>query len=92
MKKVNQTSTAILKDGYYEVNGFKFTEYYYNKLWNTGRPAPTLIAKDLIEHATYVVPDTNRPGFLRYELNGWEMIYNPTTKEIWHLLQTSKKS
>ena len=34
---VNQTSKAILKNGYYEVNGFKFSEYYYNKLWSTGR-------------------------------------------------------
>lgn len=28
----NQTSTAILKNGYYEVNGFKFTKFYYNRL------------------------------------------------------------
>ena len=24
-------------------------------------------------------------GFFKYEGCGWEMVYNPTTKEIWHL-------
>ncbi len=82
---VNQTSTAILKNGYYEVNGFKFSEYYYNKLWNTGRKAPSLIAKEILENATTIVPDTIKPGFFYYKFGEWEMIYNPTTKEVWHL-------
>jgi hypothetical protein len=82
--EVNKDSTAILKDGYYEVNGFKISEYYYNKLWNAGRPAPTLFAKEILEVAENVVPDA-RPGFFRYEGLGWELIYNPATKEIWHI-------
>jgi hypothetical protein len=47
-KAVNQSSKAILKDGYYEVNGFKFSKYYYIKLWNTGRGAATLVAKEAL--------------------------------------------
>jgi hypothetical protein len=27
-----------------------------------------------------------KPGFFRYEACGWEMVFNPTTKEVWHLL------
>ena len=34
---INSTSTAIFGNGFSEVNGFKFSEYYYNKLWNNGR-------------------------------------------------------
>ena len=87
---VNQTFTAILKDGYYEVNGFKFTEYYYEKLWREGRKAPTLIAKDILKNATIIKPDSKLKNFFRYEFNKWEMVYNPTTKEIWHLQPISK--
>ena len=38
--EINQTCQVILKDGYYEVNDMKFTEYYYNRLWNKGRGVP----------------------------------------------------
>jgi len=31
------------------------------------------------------VPDACKPGFFRYEAYGWEMVFNPTTKEVWHL-------
>ena len=82
--KVNQNSTAILRNGYYEVNGFKISEYYYNKLWNAGRPAPTLFAKEILDVAKNITPDI-KPGFFRYEGLGWELVYNPTTKEIWHI-------
>ena len=34
---------------YVEVNGFRFSRYYYEKLWNTGRKAPSLIAKLILE-------------------------------------------
>jgi hypothetical protein len=87
---VNQDSTAILKDGYYEVNGFKFTEYYYNRLWNNGRKAPSLTAKIILDNAKIIMPD-EKPGFFRYEIEGCEMIYNPSTKEIWHLQQIETK-
>jgi RHS repeat-associated protein len=83
---INQTSEAILKNGYYEVNGFKFSEYYYNKLWSTGRGAPSLVAKEVLEGgAKTAVPDAMKAGFNKYIHGGWEMIYNPATKEVWHL-------
>ncbi len=83
---VNQTSLAILKDGYYEVNGFRFTEYYYNRLWSKGRKAPSLIAKIILENAKTIMPDPqNYPGYFKYLIDGWEMIYNPTTKIVSHL-------
>lgn len=84
--KINTGHVAILKDGYYEVNGFKFTEYYYNRLWNKGRKAPSLIAKSILENATAVIPDPEKiPGFFKYFADRWEMIYNPTTKIVSHL-------
>jgi hypothetical protein len=89
-KEVNQGSTAILKNGYYEVNGFKLTEYYYNRLWNKGRKAPTLLAKDMIENATSIIKDEKYPGFYIYICNGWEMAYNPITKIIAHLSPITK--
>lgn len=76
---------AVLKDGYYEVNGFKFSEYYYNKLWNTGRKAPSLVAREILDAAGPGVPDAIKPGFFKYVSNGWELVYNPVTKEVWHL-------
>jgi hypothetical protein len=88
-KIVNESCIAILKDGYYEVNGFKFTEYYYNRLWTKGRGAPSLIAKEILDNAIKIAPD-KYPGFFRYELGIWEMIYNPTTKEVSHLSPTKK--
>lgn len=82
---INQSGEAILKNGYYEVNGFKISEKYYNKLWtNGGRPAPTLIAKEILENDHIIKPDS-KEGFMRYEYNGMEMIYNEATKEIWHI-------
>jgi filamentous hemagglutinin len=83
---INQTSNAILKNGYYEVNGFKFSEYYFNKLWSTGRGAPSLVAKEVLEGgAKTAVPDAIKAGFNKYVYGGWEMVYNPATKEVWHL-------
>ena len=83
-RAINETSVAILKNGYYEVNGVKFSEFYYNKLWREGRPAPSLIAKEILDGVERILPDT-KPGFFRYECNKWEMIYNPISKEVWHL-------
>ncbi len=82
---VHQGSEAILKNGYYEVNGFKFTERYYNYLWKSGRKAPSLAAKAVLENAKTITPDIEKTGFFKYLANGWEMVYNPITKEIWHL-------
>lgn len=83
---LNQSGNAILKNGYYEINGLKFSEYYYNKLWSTGRGAPSLIAQEVIEGGVKTaVPDALKVGFNKYIYGGWEMIYNPISKEVWHL-------
>ena len=76
----------ILTDGFYqaEKSAFKFSEYYYKKLWDTGRGAPFLQAEEVFKTAKTVIPD-RMPGFNRYVNDTFEMIYNPTTKEVWHL-------
>ena len=84
---VNKTSQAILKNGYYEVNGFKFTEFYFKKLWGRGgRPAPSLVAKSILDNATKIISDPQGyAGFFKYFYDGWEMVYNPTTKIVSHI-------
>jgi hypothetical protein len=86
LSDINKTCEAILKNGYYEVNGFKFSEYYYNRLWEKGRKAPSLVAQAILDNPKIIISD-KKPGFFRYEIDGWEMIYNPTTKEVWHVQQ-----
>ena len=76
---------AILKNGFYEVNGLKFSKYYYEKLWRTGRKSPSLIAKEVIEGASAAIPDSTKKGFYKYIYDGWEVVFNPKTKEVWHL-------
>ena len=44
----------------------------------------TLVANEILLSAKNIKPDI-KPGFFRYESLGWEMIYNPVTKEIWHI-------
>jgi len=79
---------AVLRDGYYYVNGFKYSQYYYERLWNTGRHAPSLISRMILEATKgQGVPDPVKEGFYRYVYDGWTLVYNPTTKEIWHLCQ-----
>jgi|GEM_PF-2707763 len=75
-----------LVNGFYQVDGlpFKFKEYYYDRLWSTGTGAPFLQAQEVLDTATAVTPD-RMPGFYRYENGSMEMIYNPTTQEVWHL-------
>jgi len=82
---LEQGQTAILKNGYYEVNGLKFSKIYYTKLWSTGRGAPSLVANEILASGAKGVPDALKAGFFRYEAGGWEMVYNPVTKEVWHL-------
>ncbi len=88
---VNKDINAIFKDGYYEVNGFKFSKYYYERLWEKGRQAPTLRAKEILDKANHIISDAKKTGFMRYEFDGWEMIYNPQTKEVWHLSPVKNK-
>lgn len=88
---IHKGCEAVLKNGYYEVNGFKFTQYYYEKLWASGRQAPSVVAQQILDEAKIVIPDLKRAGFMRYEIDGWEMVYNPMTKEVWHLSPISNK-
>lgn len=90
---VNQNLTAILRNGYYEVNGFKFTEFYYDRLWNNGRKSPGLRAESILRGATRITPDARGyPGFYRYMYEGWEMIFNPKTRVVSHLCKIKKQS
>lgn len=84
----DDATVAVLNNGYYEVNGFRFSKYYYEKLWGTGRGAPSLVVKEILASGVKGTPDSLKSGFFRYEANGWEMIYNPTTREVWHIQPT----
>src|SRR5690606_29286687 len=46
---INRGYEAILKNGYYELNGLKFSKYYYERLWDKGRKSPSLIAKSILK-------------------------------------------
>jgi hypothetical protein len=74
-------------DGYIRADGspFKFPADYYDKLWNTGRPAPFLQAQEILDTATSVTPD-NLAGFYRYSNGVLTMVYNPETGLVWHIL------
>jgi len=82
---LRQSDNGLIVDGYYEVNGFKILPKYYNKLRATGRPVPTLFAKEILDNATTIVPDAKEAGFFKYEFGNWELVYNPTTKVIRHI-------
>ena len=77
--------------GYVERNGFKFSEKYYGKLWETGRTAPGFRAEAIVNSATKVVADPmGRPGFMNYVSESafskpWNVIMNPVTREVWHM-------
>jgi len=75
-----------LVDGFYQAEGsaFKFSEYYYNKLWTSGRPAAFLQAEEVLNTYRSVAPD-RMPGFNRYVNEVYEMVYNPATREVWHV-------
>jgi hypothetical protein len=62
----------------------KISERYYNRLWQEGRPAPFVQAREILRSNPRILPDS-KPGFLRYESLGLELIYNPKTGEIWHI-------
>jgi hypothetical protein len=72
--------------GFFRAEGshFKFSEYYYNKLWSTGRGAPFVQAKEILATSTSKMPD-RMAGFFRYVNGKMEMVYNPKTGEVWHM-------
>ena len=82
---ISNATPIRLRNGYYEAAYMKISEAYYNRLWQTGgRPAPFLQAREVLRSNPRVLPDM-KPGFFRYEGAGLELIYNPTTGEIWHI-------
>ncbi|MCG7656599.1 hemagglutinin repeat-containing protein [Neisseriaceae bacterium CCUG 44465] len=80
----SQSIPIVFRDGYYETAGMKISERYYNRLWQEGRPAPFVQAREILRSNPRILPDS-KPGFLRYESLGLELIYNPKTGEIWHI-------
>ena len=83
--KTPKGTPIVLKDGFYEAGGMRISQGYYNRLWREGRPAPFLVTREILKSGVKGVPDAIKPGFFRYECGGWELVYNPVTKEIWHL-------
>ncbi|HAQ67103.1 MAG TPA: hypothetical protein DCR70_05065 [Phycisphaerales bacterium] len=79
---------ASLSRATVERNGFRFTERYHRRLWDMsdgGRPAPSLFAREILDATGgkgTPITDEPYPGFLRYEALGWEMTYNPGTREV----------
>jgi RHS repeat-associated protein len=80
-----------LVDGFYRAkdSAFKFSKYYYEKLWNTGRGAPFVQAQEIVDTATTVIPD-RMAGYYRFENGSMEMIYNPETHDVWHIMPKAK--
>jgi len=78
------SNTTIITDNYFFINGFKFSNQYYEYLWRSGRYAPSLIAREVLGNATKITPD-EVPGFNKYIYENIKLVYNPTTKEIIHL-------
>ncbi|MGH7494145.1 MAG: RHS repeat domain-containing protein, partial [bacterium] len=83
-----------------ERHGLRFTEKYYAELWQTGRKAPALISNEILASKHFQpipVQVANRPGqqFFLYraisgsDTRGWELVFNPVTKEVYHLQQVN---
>lgn len=69
-----------------KVGEFNFSEAYYQRLWETGRQYPGLIAREVLETAIKIEPDPRgMQGFFRYDNGFWEMIYSPSTQQVIHL-------
>lgn len=81
--------SCVLNNSYYEVNGFKFTEYYYNRLWENGRSFPGFRAEAILKGASMIIEDPKKhSGFYKYVYEDWEMIFNPETRIVSHLSKT----
>jgi filamentous hemagglutinin len=39
----------------------------------------------VLEEGTLIGPDSKKVGFEKYVTIDWELVYNPVTKEVWHL-------
>ncbi|MEE9927522.1 hypothetical protein [Microvirgula aerodenitrificans] len=79
--EVGSTREIKLANGFFQAEGapFKFSEYYYRRLWLTGRGSPFIQAEEVLKTATTVSPDS-KAGFYKYTNGFMEMVYNPITK------------
>ena len=85
-KKPLAPKVIVKTNGYYYADGMKISEGYYDKLWANGRKAPFIQAREIINgNPKITLDERGKKDFYRYEANGLEMIYNPRTKEIWHI-------
>ena len=73
---------------FYSSGDFKFSASYYERLWsNGGRPAPFLQARAIMDSNPIVTPDPRGAvGYFKYIGAGMEMIYNPTTGQVGHIM------
>lgn len=66
--------------------GFQMTEYYYNKLMDSGRSDFAVRTTKILENYTSKALDPKGfEGFYKYIYDDWYIIYNPTTSELSHL-------
>lgn len=47
-------------------------------------------AEEIFATATRVVQDARKPGFFKYTNGYAEMVYNPQTKEVWHMMKVAE--
>ncbi len=86
VQTVSTKQSIVLDNGFYKVDGMKISEIYYSKLWNNGRPAPFVQAREILNSKPKITVDPRgAQGYMRYEGAGMEMIYNPTTGQIRHI-------
>ncbi|MBV4414568.1 hypothetical protein J0B02_17445 [Enterobacteriaceae bacterium YMB-R22] len=84
--------TIKAENGFYSVDGMKISQSYYDRLWSQGRPAPFVQAKEILSNNPKVTADPRgAPGYFKYESNGLEMIYNPTSGQIGHIQPIKQK-
>jgi RHS repeat-associated protein len=88
-KTLQQSATKYVVNGREMVrsNGYTMTNYYHSKLLATGRSDFAKKSTDILNSPlSYAGRDPKGyPGFNRYIHDGWELVYNPFTKEISHL-------
>jgi filamentous hemagglutinin len=83
---VNAGKPIIKENGFYSVDGMKISTKYYDRLWEQGRPAPFLQAREILNSNPKISPDPRGAvGYFKYESSGLEMIFNPKTGQIGHI-------
>lgn len=86
--KIRGKGLSRPNQSYIELGEFKITEKYYNKLVNNGRKTPGLAARQILKDTRgkgVYDPILGKRGFKNYNNGKWEMTYNPTTGEIFHI-------